>query len=247
MSDTLVVNEIYLSLQGESTFAGLPCVFVRLTACNLRCSYCDTAYAFTEGKKRPLAEVVEEVRRLATAYRDPKLKTQDSRLPLVELTGGEPLLQQSALPLMKQLCDDGFTVLLETSGALDISPVDPRVRRIMDLKCPSSGEVARNRLENIPQLKATDEIKFVIGTADDYEWAKQQIAAHQLDAICPLLMSWVHPLRPEQQDKSLKRVPVGQTPITRQALVERIIADALPVRFQAQLHKIIWPPEQRGV
>jgi 7-carboxy-7-deazaguanine synthase len=117
----------------------------------------------------------------------------------------------------------------------------------MDLKCPSSGEVERNRFENIAHLKASDEIKFVIGTVEDYEWTKQQIAAHQLDSICPLLMSWVHPLRPEQQDKSLKRVPEGLMPITRNDLVERIIADALPVRFQAQLHKIIWPPEQRGV
>ena len=117
----------------------------------------------------------------------------------------------------------------------------------MDLKCPSSGEVDRNRVENISQLKATDEIKFVIGTVEDYEWAKKQIVSHKLDGICPLLMSWVHPLRSEQQDKSLKRVPAGQTPITRQQLAERIIADALPVRFQAQLHKIIWPPEQRGV
>lgn len=247
MSETLVVNEVYLSLQGESTFAGLPCVFVRLTACNLRCSYCDTAYAFTEGRKRELTEVRAEVLRLAKPYLDAGLKIQGTRLPFVELTGGEPLLQPNALVLLKQLCDDGFTVLVETSGALDISKVDPRVRRIMDLKCPASGEVERNRFENIPHLKATDEIKFVIGTVEDYEWAKQQIATHKLDAICPLLMSWVHPLRPEQQDKSLKRVPTGLTPITRKDLVERIVADALPVRFQAQLHKIIWPPEQRGV
>jgi 7-carboxy-7-deazaguanine synthase len=247
MSETLVVNEIYLSLQGESTFAGLPCVFVRLTACNLRCSYCDTAYAFTEGKKMTLAGARAEVKRLTEPFTYHASRITSPRLPLVELTGGEPLLQKSALPLMQQLCDDGFTVLVETSGALDISGVDSRVRRIMDLKCPSSGEVARNRLENIPLLKSTDEIKFVIGTVEDYEWTKQQIAAHKLDVICPLLMSWVHPLRPEQQDKSLKRVPSGQTPITRQALAERIIADALPVRFQAQLHKIIWPPEQRGV
>ena len=244
---TLVINEIYLSLQGESTFAGLPCVFVRLTACNLRCSYCDTAYAFTEGKKRTIEDACAEVLRLAKPYSAAGLGAKDSRLPLVELTGGEPLLQPNALPLMKRLCDDGFTVLIETSGALDISMVDPRVRRIMDLKCPASGEVERNRWENIPHLRATDEIKFVIGTVEDYEWAKLQIAAHKLDAICPLLMSWVHPLRPEQQDKSLKPVPAGQTPITRKDLVERIVADALPVRFQAQLHKIIWPPEQRGV
>ena len=246
MSDSLVVNEIYLSLQGESTFAGLPCVFVRLTACNLRCSYCDTAYAFTEGKKRELGEVRAEVLRLAKPYTSQR-STLNDQLPLVELTGGEPLLQPNALVLMKQLCDDGFTVLVETSGALDLSKVDPRVRRIMDLKCPSSGEVERNRSENIPHLRATDEIKFVIGTVEDYEWAKQQITEHKLAAICPLLMSWVHPLRPEQQDKSLKRVPAGQTPIARKDLVERLVADALPVRFQAQLHKIIWSPEQRGV
>jgi 7-carboxy-7-deazaguanine synthase len=165
----------------------------------------------------------------------------------VEFTGGEPLLQKSLLPVMKQLCDDGFTVLLETSGAHDISAVDPRVRRIMDLKCPSSGEVARNRWENLRHLRATDEIKFVIGTVEDYAWARQQIEERRLDAICPLLFSWVHPLAAAQQDPSLKKVPAGQTPIARQDLAERIIADALPVRFQIQMHKVIWPAEQRGV
>lgn len=249
MSETLVVNEIYLSLQGESTFAGLPCVFVRLTACNLRCSYCDTAYAFTEGRKRDLTEVMAEVQRVASPFQGAPIPPLPAvtRLPLVELTGGEPLLQPNALVLMRRLCAAGFTVLVETSGALDVSQVDARVHRIMDLKCPSSGEVERNRFENLPAIKATDEIKFVIGTVEDYEWAKSQITAHRLAELCPLLMSWVHPLRPEQQDKSLRRVPAGQTPISRQTLVERIIADALPVRFQAQLHKIIWPPEQRGV
>ena len=248
MSETLVVNEVYLSLQGESTFAGLPCVFVRLTACNLRCSYCDTAYAFTEGKKWPVNDVISRIHELAKPYgsgaTNPALPT---RLPLVELTGGEPLLQPNALSLMKQLCDDGFTVLVETSGAHDISGIDPRVHRIMDLKCPSSGEVARNRLQNISHLKSTDEVKFVIGTVEDYEWSKQQIATHQLAAVCPLLFSWVAPLAPEQQDKSLKKVPAGQTPIARKELAERIIADALPVRFQVQMHKVIWAPEQRGV
>ena len=250
MSEQLVINEIYLSLQGESTFAGLPCIFVRLTACNLRCSYCDTAYAFTEGKKQPVETVLAEIRDLAATFRTngtPRVQDSVSRLPLVELTGGEPLLQKNVLPLMKSLCDDGFTVLLETSGAHDIAPVDPRVRRIMDLKCPSSGEVARNRLENIPLLKSTDEIKFVIGTREDYEWSKGVIAEHKLSALCPLLFSWVHPLAPEQQHSSLRPVPAGQTPIPRQELAERIIADALPVRFQVQMHKIIWPPEQRGV
>ena len=247
MSDTLVVNEIYLSLQGESTFAGLPCVFIRLTACDLRCSYCDTAYAFTEGKKKTLAEIMQEVRRQATPFSNSKFNIQNSKLPLVELTGGEPLLQKNSLPLMKQLCDDGFTVLLETSGAHNIAKIDPRVHRIMDLKCPASGEVARNRFENIAHLKATDEIKFVIGTREDYDWAKLQIAEHQLAAICPLLFSWVHPLTPAQQNKVLKKVPARHTPISRRELAESIIADALPVRFQIQQHKIIWPPEQRGV
>ena len=292
MSDTLVINEIYLSLQGESTFAGLPCIFVRLTACDLRCSYCDTAYAFTEGKKMPLAEILAEVKRLAAPFKNrffsltPGFSRVESRrqakavstasparqtaeavvqrgsplvtglkpgvdeiehLPLVELTGGEPLLQKNSLPLMKSLCDEGFTVLLETSGAHDISSVDPRVRRIMDLKCPGSGEVERNRWENIKHLKATDEIKFVIGTAEDYAWARQQIVEHKLGASCPLLFSWVHPLSPAQHDKSLKKVPAGQTPISRQQLAEKIIADALPVRFQVQMHKVIWPPEQRRV
>ena len=244
MSDTLTVNEIYLSLQGESTFAGLPCVFVRLTACNLRCSYCDTAYAFTEGRKRSLADIRAQISSLASRFTG---SVGAHRLPIVELTGGEPLLQPNSLPLMKSLCDDGFTVLVETSGVLDIAPVDPRVRRIMDLKCPSSGESARNRWDNLAHLNATDEIKFVIGTVEDYEWAKQQITAHQLAAICPLLFSWVAPLAPHQQDKSLKSVPPGQTPLTRLELVERIMADALPVRFQLQMHKVIWSPEQRGV
>jgi 7-carboxy-7-deazaguanine synthase len=282
MSDTLVINEIYLSLQGESTFAGLPCIFVRLAACNLRCSYCDTAYAFTQGTKQSLEEILMEVRRLAAPFADqpticprhldgtakvaalesagrpsalaPSLRPSTVsplalpfRLPLVELTGGEPLLQNNCIKLMESLCDEGFTVLLETSGAHDIGPVDPRVRRIMDLKCPSSGEAARNRWENLAHLKSTDEIKFVIGTEVDYAWMKEAIAQHGLDGICPLLVSWVHPLAPEQQDKSLKPVPEGQTAISRQALAERIIADALPVRFQIQMHKVIWSPAQRGV
>ena len=255
MSDALVINEIYLSLQGESTFAGLPCVFLRLTACDLRCSYCDTAYAFTEGKKMTLEQALETVRELAQPFANshgtragavPGAPLPD-RLPLVELTGGEPLLQKNSLPLMKALCDDGFTVLLETSGAHDISRIDPRVRRIMDLKCPSSGEAARNRLANIPHLTATDEVKFVIGTLEDYEWAQGQLAQHQLAALCSVLFSWVQPLAPEQQHPALKPVPAGQTALSRRALAEKIIADALPVRFQIQQHKIIWPAEQRGV
>jgi 7-carboxy-7-deazaguanine synthase len=244
MSDTLVVNEIYLSLQGESTFAGLPCIFVRLTACDLRCSYCDTAYAFTEGKKMPLTEIQSQIVALAQPFRN---TAASGRLPLIELTGGEPLLQKNSLVLMKSLCDAGFTVLIETSGAHDISPIDERIHRIMDLKCPSSGEVARNRWENLKHLASRDEIKFVIGTEQDYEWAKTQITSHQLSSVCPLLFSWAAPLSPEQKDKSLKRVPEGQKPISRLELAERIIADALPVRFQVQLHKVIWAPDARGV
>jgi len=270
MSETLTINEIYLSLQGESTFAGLPCVFIRLTACNLRCSYCDTAYAFTQGRKMSLAEITARVQELAApfqqtvrgAHAPPRaagrasrpasriaadLQASAFRLPLVELTGGEPLLQKNSLPLMKSLCDAGYTVLLETSGALDIGPVDPRVRRIMDLKCPSSGEVARNRWQNLALLKGADEIKFVIGTAQDYDWAREQLATHQLAKICPVLFSPVSPLQPHQQDKSLKKIPAGQTVLTRLQLAEKIIADALPVRFQLQMHKFIWPPDQRGV
>jgi 7-carboxy-7-deazaguanine synthase len=273
-SDTLVINEIYPSLQGESTFAGLPCIFVRLTGCHLRCSYCDTAYAFSEGRRMGLADVCREVGRLAKPFREsvtaaavtkpksrsavrdarddpppaePALRTSNFALPLVEITGGEPLLQKNCLSLMKRLCDDGFTVLLETSGALDISTVDPRVRRIMDLKCPSSGEADRNRWENLAHLRPTDELKLVIGTRQDYEWAKRQMAAHRLGSICPLLFSWVHPLAPAQQHKSLKRIPAGQTPMSRRELAEQIIADALPVRFQIQMHKVIWPPDRRGV
>jgi 7-carboxy-7-deazaguanine synthase len=244
MSETLVINEIYASLQGESTWAGLPCVFVRLTACNLRCSYCDTAYAFTEGKKMARADVLARVEALAKPFHN---KAGEQRLPLVELTGGEPLLQKASLPLMRALCDAGFTVLIETSGALDISGVDGRVHRIMDLKCPSSGESGRNRWENIGALRAGDEIKFVIGTQEDYDWAKQTLAEHNLPAICPCLFSWVSPLQPHQQDKALRPVPTGQTPIARAQLAEKIIADALPVRFQLQMHKFIWPPDQRGV
>jgi 7-carboxy-7-deazaguanine synthase len=247
VSESLVVNEIYLSLQGESTFAGLPCIFIRLTGCDLRCSFCDTVYAFTEGKKQTLPEILAAVNRLAEPFSNLQPSTFNLQLPLVELTGGEPLLQKNSLPLMQALCDEGFTVLIETSGAHDISPIDSRVHRIMDLKCPGSGEVEKNLYSNLKHLKATDEIKFVISTQEDYDWAKKQIAAHALEKICPLLFSWVHPLTPEQQSKVLKKVPTGLTPISRKALAEKMIADALPVRFQIQQHKIIWPPEQRGV
>ena len=256
-TSTLVVNEIYLSLQGESTFAGLPCVFVRLTGCNLRCSYCDTAYAFREGKPRSFDEILAEVNRLAAAYppTPPLSATPDLRpaspaglrLPVVEFTGGEPLLQARSGDLMRQVCDLGFTVLVETSGAHDISSLDPRIRRIMDLKAPSSGEVHRNRMENLDHLRPTDELKLVLGSREDYVWAKAMLVEHRLAERCPVLFSWVAPLQPHQRDTSLKPLPATFTPMTRQELVEAIVADALPVRFQLQMHKFIWSPDLRGV
>lgn len=267
MAETLVVNEVYVSLQGESTFAGLPCVFVRLTGCPLRCSYCDTAYAFTEGRRWLREEVEAEIERLARPYAgcrsggdaptgelgrggvaSPDVASAiGPRLPLVELTGGEPLAQAAVLPLMRGLCDAGFTVLLETSGALDIAAVDTRVHRIMDLKCPSSGEAGRNRWENLAHLQPTDEVKFVIGTVEDYEWAREVVGRHRLERVCPVLFSWAAPLTPSQRVPSLKAGPPEQTPLSRRELAERILADVLPVRFQLQMHKLIWPPDQRGV
>jgi 7-carboxy-7-deazaguanine synthase len=244
MPDTLAVNEVYLSLQGESTFAGLPCVFVRLTGCNLRCSYCDTVYAFNQGTRMTLDEVAAEVGRLAAPYR---ATPGPDPLPLVELTGGEPLLQPHSLALMARLCDAGYTVLLETSGALDVQPVDRRVRRIVDLKCPASGECGANRWENLPHLRGTDEIKFVIASREDYDWARRVIRDRGLEGRCPLLFSWAAPLAPGQRSPSLKPVPEGHTPISRRELAEAILADRLPVRFQVQLHKTIWPADQRGV
>jgi 7-carboxy-7-deazaguanine synthase len=253
MNDTLMVNEVYLSLQGESTFAGLPCIFVRLTACNLRCSYCDTAYAFTEGRRRTVADVHDEVRRLASAAQDRCRVVASAgpeaghRLPLVEFTGGEPLLQPRALGLMAALCDEGFTVLVETSGAHDIGTLDPRVRRIMDLKCPSSGEEARNRWANVPLLRATDEVKFVVGTWEDYAWMRDVVQREGLTGVCPVLVSWAGPLTKAQRDPSLKPVPPGHRPMTRRELADAVIADRLPIRFQLQMHKFVWTPDARGV
>lgn len=253
---SLVVNEIYLSLQGESTFAGLPCVFVRLTACNLRCSYCDTAYAFTEGRRRSLVEIRAEIDRLASGYAvgDPVLPVVSEpgdrglhRMPLVEFTGGEPLLQPRAAVLMGELCDAGYTVLVETSGAHDIGVLDPRVRRIMDLKCPSSGEEGRNRWANLPLLRSTDEVKFVVGTWEDYAWMRDILEREQLHRRCPILVSWVAPLAEHQRDPSLRSVPEGHRALSRRELVDRIIEDRLPVRFQLQMHKFVWPQDARGV
>jgi 7-carboxy-7-deazaguanine synthase len=233
VAETLVVNEVFKSIQGESTRAGLPCVFVRLAGCNLRCSWCDTAYAFTEGTRMALDEIVDRV----AAF----------DCNLVELTGGEPLIRSNSLLLMTQLADRGHTVLLETGGSLDIGPVDPRVIRIMDLKCPGSGECEQNRWENIPLLRATDEVKFVIATREDYDWARRQLERWHLPDLCTVLFSWALPLPPEQRDPSLKPMPPDQHPITLRQLVEQTLADKLPVRFQLQMHKYIWGPETRGV
>ncbi|MBI5821312.1 MAG: radical SAM protein [Verrucomicrobia bacterium] len=233
MAETLIVNEIFKSIQGESTRAGLPCVFVRLTGCNLRCSWCDTAYAFTQGARMTLDKIVDRV----AAF--------DCRL--VEITGGEPLLRSNSLLLMTQLADLGYTVLLETSGSLDIGLVDSRVVRIMDLKCPSSGECEQNRWENIPMLRASDEVKFVIATREDYDWAKRQLERWRLPAICSVLFSWAHPLLPDQRDLELKPASPDQHPIAMRQLVEQMLADKLPVRFQLQMHKYIWEPTAKGV
>lgn len=212
----LVINEIYQSVQGESTWAGLRCVFVRTTACDLRCTYCDTAYAFYEGKKRALAEVIVEV----LAF----------DCPLVEITGGEPLLQKNVLPLMAALCDAGRTVLIETSGAHDISKIDPRVHRIMDLKTPGSGECARNLFSNIEFLTKRDEVKFVIGSREDYEWSRERVREFGLVNKCGTVLF----------------SPVFGK-IESREIVEWIIADQLDVRFQLQLHKFIWEPTAKGV
>ncbi len=212
----LTVNEIYLSVQGESTWAGLPCVFVRLTFCDLRCTYCDTEYAFYEGKKMELGAIVEAVR--------------EFDCPLVEVTGGEPLLQPACLPLLALLADAGLEVLLETSGSHDIAPVDPRVHRIMDLKTPSSGEEARNLYANIPHLTGRDEVKFVLGSRVDYEWARDKLREYDLAAkVRAVLFSPVF----------------GQ--IAPSDIVGWMLEDKLPARFQLQMHKFIWEPRARGV
>ena len=244
MTNQLLVNEIYLSLQGESSWAGWPCIFVRLTGCPLRCSYCDSAYAFKEGRRLSIEAVLGRVRELAAPFRG---GATDPRLPLVELTGGEPLAQPASRRLLAALCDEGFRVLLETSGALEIASVDPRVLRIVDVKCPGSGEVDRNLWENLADLRATDELKFVLATEEDYDWMKEILIRHRLPRICTVLVSMATPLSAAQHDPSLKPIPAGQRPLTRQTLAERVVRDALPVRYQLQMHKFIWAPDQRGV
>ncbi len=213
---TLTVNEIYFSIQGESSWAGWPCVFVRLTFCDLRCSYCDTEYAFYEGKKQTLPEIVDAVKAF--------------KCQLVEITGGEPLLQKNVLSLMAMLADAGQTVLLETSGAHDISLVDARVHRIMDLKTPGSGECERNLFSNIEHLTQRDEVKFVIGSREDYEWSRDKVLRYNLAERCHAVL--FSPI-------------FGR--IDPREIVEWILADNLRVRFQLQMHKFIWSPTKRGV
>jgi 7-carboxy-7-deazaguanine synthase len=216
MSERLRVNEIFFSIQGESTRAGCPCVFVRLTGCNLRCRWCDTEYAFYEGRHLAVEEIAERVR----AY----------GCNLVEITGGEPLLQKGIHRLFQLLLDGGLTVMVETSGERDLSVVDPRVIKIMDLKCPSSGESARNRLANLEYLSAYDEVKFVIADRRDFDWAWGMIKQLQLPRrVGAVLMS-----------------PVFGT-LAPAELADWILRGRLPVRMQIQMHKHIWPPDTRGV
>jgi len=211
----LKVNEVFFSIQGEGDRSGWPCIFIRLSFCNLRCSWCDSEYTFYEGKDQSIEDVLDSI----------------SGFPckLVEVTGGEPLVQDECLPLLEALCDAGYEVMLETSGSLDISQIDSRVRRIMDVKCPGSGMVSRNRLENLNELRETDELKFVLKDRLDYEWAKDLVQSKGLHETCPVLFSpvWDH--------------------LAFDDLAEWILDDGLAVRLQLQIHKFIWHPQARGV
>jgi 7-carboxy-7-deazaguanine synthase len=210
----LRITEIFHSIQGESSHAGRPCVFVRLAGCNLRCVWCDSAYTFTGGEKMSLEDVIARVK----AY----------GCNLVEVTGGEPLAQSEAFELIRRLADDGFEVLIETSGSIDIGPVDRRAKIILDVKCPGSGEVAKNRWENLEQLRGQDEIKFVIAGRADYEWARELVAERKLDR-------WTVLFSPVWGQQDLK------------SLAEWMLADRVPARLQTQLHKHIWGADVTGV
>jgi 7-carboxy-7-deazaguanine synthase len=216
MTERLRVNEIFFSIQGESTWAGCRCVFVRLTGCNLRCHWCDTEYAFYEGGHLTVGDIIQRVRSYVCN--------------LVEVTGGEPLLQKGVHRLFELLLDGGFTVLVETSGERDVSVVDPRIIKIVDLKCPSSGECARNRISNLHHLSTRDEVKFVIADRSDFEWACEMIHRYQLPRrVNAVLMSPVFgALQPAE-------------------LANWILTKRQPVRMQLQMHKHIWPPDTRGV
>ena len=215
-ASSVVVKEIYLSLQGESSHQGLLCAFVRLTGCHLRCTYCDSEFAFRGGQRRQNADVVNEVKGLRT--------------PMVEITGGEPLLQPGVYPLMEAFLAEGLTVLLETSGAIDVRLVPPAVHKIVDLKTPSSGESDRNDLKNFESMNTNDELKFVIGSREDFEWSVEMINRHDLHKRpFGLLFSTVF-------DR-----------LSPQALAQWVIEARLPVRFQLQQHKYVWEPHARGV
>jgi len=212
----LTINEIFYSVQGESSYAGRPCVFVRLTACDLRCSWCDTPYAFHEGAKRSLEQILREVEAFAC--------------PLVEVTGGEPLLQEDVYPLMERLLEDGRTVLLETGGHRSTARVPDRVVTILDVKCPGSGEAGKNDWSNLDRLRPHDEVKFVVKDRADYEYARDVIARHDLATRAAAVhVSPVHGV------------------MNARTLSEWVLADKLPVRVQLQLHKYIWDPATRGV
>src|SRR5437870_1234526 len=207
----LLIHEIYRSIQGESTFAGLPCVFVRLAVCDSRCVWCDTPHAFNQGEAWTLEAIVQRVQRYGC--------------PLVEVTGGEPLVQPEVLPLMSRLADAGRTVLLETSGAHDVGPVDTRVHIVMDLKCPDSGECEHNHWPNLDRLKPTDEVKFVVASRRDFDWAADTIRRHELERRFTALVS-----------------PVSGA-VAPADLAAWLLASGLPVRLQLQLHKLIWDPK----
>jgi len=209
---SLRITEIFYSLQGESNTVGIPTVFIRLTGCPLRCTYCDTAYAFTGGEKITLADIVKQTATYGTKY--------------VTVTGGEPLAQVACIDLIKELLDAGFIVSLETSGALDVSKVDKRTVKVLDFKAPSSGELSKNLYQNIDFLTAKDQIKFVIGNDEDYEWSKKLVEEHKLNDRCQILFSPVMGI---------------QNPTE---LAEKILRDKLQVRFQVQLHKLLWDNAQ---
>ncbi|MBA2564908.1 MAG: radical SAM protein [Gemmatimonadetes bacterium] len=209
------VGEIYRSIQGESSWAGLPCTFVRLIGCNLRCSWCDSAFAFHGGESLAVEEVLRRV--------------EDLGVRLVEVTGGEPLWQAGCLTVLRELCDRKYTVLLETGGSLDISRVDERVHRIVDLKAPGSGMERRNLWSNVGHLTPRDEVKFVLASRADYEWARSVIRKHRLEARTRVLLSTVF----------------GS--VEAREVVEWMLADGLQARFQIQLHKLVWDPAARGV
>jgi 7-carboxy-7-deazaguanine synthase len=208
LAKTLVINEIFLSIQGESTRTGLPTAFIRLTGCPLRCQYCDTAYAFHAGDRMRIADILQTVGRYRTQY--------------ITVTGGEPLAQKNCLPLLTLLCDEGYQVSLETGGAIDVSVVDDRVIKVLDIKTPGSGEAAKNRYENLEYLNPRDEIKFVICDRADYDWSKNKLAEHRLNDRCQILFSCSHDQLPARE------------------LADWILEDHLPVRLQVQLHKYLW-------